>query len=224
MKCSFHTHGCGLSLKIGDILLVDAGESIFFRCIWFVSVRRLDEHGNRGCKVGYVKVIADRIPLVGNRVGIVKSMHKRKGDIITSFRTQGTSKVTIPPRTVSENGQKNGITLELAYCAHDYAIITLLDGGIPAYRPNGPYNEGPDDPSEGLPPSDDSSDDEWNKKPPPKKRKGTDISAKEKKKKVAKNSGAKGSVTKGSKSNEKKGGAKKSGATKTSTKDSSGNK
>ena len=223
MKCSFHTRGCGLSLKIGDILLVDAGESIFFRCIWFVSVRRLDEHGNRGCKVGYVKVIADRIPLVGNRVGIVKSMHKRKGDIITSFRTQGTSEVTIPPRTVSENGQKNGITLELAYCAHDYAIITLLDGGIPAYRPNGPYNEGPDDPSEGLPPSD-SSDDEWNKKPPPKKRKGTDISAKEKKKKVAKNSGAKGSVTKGSKSNEKKGGAKKSGARKTSNKDSSGNK
>ena len=55
MKCSFHTRGCGLSLKIGDILLVDAGESIFFRCIWFVSVRRLDEHGNRGCKVGYVK-------------------------------------------------------------------------------------------------------------------------------------------------------------------------
>jgi hypothetical protein len=151
-------------LKIGDIVFVDAGECIFFRCIWFVSVRRLDEHGNRGCKVGYVKVIADSMPLVGNRVGIVKSMHKRKVDVITSFRTQGTSKLTISPRTVSETGQKNGITLELAYCAHDYAIITLLDGGIPAYRPNGPYNEGPDDPSEGLPPSDDSSDDDWNKK------------------------------------------------------------
>ena len=131
----------------------------------------MDEHGNRGCKVGYVKVIADSIPLVGNRVGIVKSMHKRKGDVITSFRTQGTSKVTIPPRTVSETGQKNGITLELAYCAHDYAIITLLDGGISAYLPN---IVGPDDPLEGLLPSDDSSDDEWNKKPP-KKRKATDI-------------------------------------------------
>jgi hypothetical protein len=171
MKCSFHTQGCGLSLKIGDILFVDAGECIFFRCIWFVSVRRLDEHGNRGCKVGYVKVIADSVPLVGNRVGIVKSMHKRKGDVITSFRTQGTSKVTIPPRTVSETGQKNDITLELAYCAHDYAIITLLDGGISAYLPN---IVGPDDPLEGLLPSDDSSDDEWNKKPP-KKRKATDI-------------------------------------------------
>jgi hypothetical protein len=90
----------------------------------------LDEHGNRGCKVGYFKVIADSVPLVGNRVGIVKSMHKRKGDVITSFRTQGTSKVTIPPRTVSETGQKNGITLELAYCTHDYAIITLLDGAF----------------------------------------------------------------------------------------------
>jgi hypothetical protein len=79
-----------------------------------------------------------------------------QGDVITAFRTQGTSKVTIPPRTISETGQKNGITLELAYCDHDYAIITLLDSGIPAYRVNGPYNEGPDDPSEGLPPSDDS--------------------------------------------------------------------
>jgi hypothetical protein len=102
--------------------------------------------------------------LVGNRDGIVKSMHKCKVDVITSFKTQGTSKVTIPPRTVSETGQKNGITLELASCAHDYAIVTLLDGVIPAYRPKGPYNEGPDDPSEGLPPSNDSSDDEWNKK------------------------------------------------------------
>jgi hypothetical protein len=92
------------------MLLVDAGECIFFRCIWFVSVRRLDEHGNRGCKVGYVKVIADSIHLVENRVGVVKSMHKCRGDIITSFRTQGTSEVTIPPRTVSETGQKNGIS------------------------------------------------------------------------------------------------------------------
>jgi hypothetical protein len=71
-------------------------------------------------------------------------MHKHKGDGITSFMTQGTFKVTIPPRTVSETGQKNDITLDLAYCAHDYAIITLWDGGIPAYRPN---VVGPDDPS-----------------------------------------------------------------------------
>lgn len=208
MSCSFHTNGCGLSLKIGDVLFVDAGECIFFRCIWFISVRRLDEHGNRGCKVGYVKVLVNSVALVGNRIGVVKSIHKREGDVITSFRTQGTSTVTLPSRTVSETGQKNGITLELAYCAEDYAIITLLDGGVPSFRPNGPYNEGPDDPSEGLPPSDDSSDDESNKKPPPKKKHKPDSKDK---KTVQKKSAQKGGSKKKEKatSNDKRGGTKK---------------
>ena len=197
MKCRDHTEGCGLTLKIGDLLYVDAGECIYFKGIWFVSVRRLDEHGNRGCKVGYVKVIADRIDLVRNRLGIVKSMHKHNCDVLTNYTSRAITRKQLPPRTTRDNGEKNGITQELAYCAGDYALITLLDGGVPAYRPN-PSRPGP-------PTSDpDSSDDDLDKKPPAKKRKAADDDSKNKLKNAAPKSAKKPSSKKAGATKSKK--------------------
>jgi hypothetical protein len=75
MVCERHPDGCGRFLNPGDIIFIDASQCRFYRCTWYVSCRKLNSDGCRTCKVGYVKVLADMMHLVGNRIGVITSIH-----------------------------------------------------------------------------------------------------------------------------------------------------
>jgi hypothetical protein len=74
---------------------------------WFFPCNILDSDGVITCKVGYVKVLADDSKLVANKIGIVSSIHRRMGEIITN-----TCKGNIIARTKikrkPQKGQKQG--------------------------------------------------------------------------------------------------------------------
>lgn len=80
MVCDKHPDGCGFHIKPGDVIFIDAGQCRYYRGVWYVSCRILDSDGNRTCKVGYTKVLADMMFLIGNRVGITSSVHVRDVD------------------------------------------------------------------------------------------------------------------------------------------------
>jgi len=169
MVCERHVNGCGRFLNPGDIVFIDAAQCRFYRCIWYVSCRKLNSDGCRTCKVGYVKVPADMMQLVGNRVGIISSVHvhdidrteiRTQTQVITKYdkkdkkKPKETKKTKITKSSEKSKSNKStdeitekskstktadkkpqaGKTLDLCSCVHDYAIITLLDGGLPSFR------------------------------------------------------------------------------------------
>jgi hypothetical protein len=107
----------------------------------------LNGKGECTCKVGYVKVLPDQVRLVGNRYGVIDSVHRRTGYEInvTTLDKSGhlTSSVTklAKPKTkaksddegTSARAKTTGKTLELCDCVHDYAMMTFLDGGVPSF-------------------------------------------------------------------------------------------
>lgn len=142
MICSEHPDGCGQSLMPGDTVMVNAGQCIYYLATQFVSVRIVNALGECTCKVGYVKVLPDMVKLVGNRFGVVKSVHRRTGDKIV-VQTLGKSIIQVmkskskEKKQSSDDGKKSGKpagkTLELCDCVNDYAMITFLDGGVPSF-------------------------------------------------------------------------------------------
>lgn len=141
MVCERHSNGCGFSLNPGDVIFIDAGQCRFYRGIWYVSCRKLDSDGNRTCKVGYVKVLADMMHLVGNRIGIVSSIHVRDIDhieirsrtkVVTKRDKKKKSEAT-QPDDAAKKKHTPGKTLDLCSCVHDYALIHMLDGGVPSF-------------------------------------------------------------------------------------------
>jgi hypothetical protein len=142
MVCDKHPDGCGFHIKPGDVIFIDAGQCRYYRGVWYVSCRILDSDGNRTCKVGYTKVLADMMFLIGNRVGITSSVHVRDVDC-TEIRsrnkviTKHVKKKKPDETTKSDNtAQKKytpGKTLDLCGCVYDYALINLIDGGLPSF-------------------------------------------------------------------------------------------
>jgi hypothetical protein len=141
MICSNHPDGCGKSLRPGDMVMVNAGQCIYYLATQFVSVRIVNAVGECTCKVGYVKVLPDMVRLVGNRIATVKSVHRRTGDKIV-VQTLGKSVIqVVKPKSKKkkslEDGKKSGKTagktLELCDCLNNYAMITFLDGAVPSF-------------------------------------------------------------------------------------------
>jgi hypothetical protein len=139
MICSNHPDGCGKFLRPGDMVMVNAGQCIYYLATQFVSVRIVNAVGQCTCKVGYVKVLPDMVKLVGNRLAVVKSVHRRTGDkIVVQTLGNSVTQVMKPKKKKSlEDGKKSGKTagktLELCDCVNDYAMITFLDGGVPSF-------------------------------------------------------------------------------------------
>jgi hypothetical protein len=153
MVCDKHPDGCGFHIKPGDVIFIDAGQCRYYRGVWYVSCRILDSDGNRTCKVGYTKVLADMMFLIGNRVGITSSVHVRDVDC-TEIRnrnkviTKHVKKKKPDETTKSDNNAQKkqtksditaqkkytpGKTLDLCGCVYDYALINLIDGGLPSF-------------------------------------------------------------------------------------------
>jgi hypothetical protein len=125
----------------GDMVMVNAGQCIFYLATQFGSVRIVNAVGECTCKVGYVKVLPDMVKLVGNCIAVVKSVHRRTGDEIV-VQTLGKSITQVmKPKSKKkkslEDGKKSGKTagktLELCDCVNDYAMMTFLDGGVPSF-------------------------------------------------------------------------------------------
>ena len=139
MICSNHPDGCGKSLRPGDMVMVNAGQCIYYLATQFVSVRIVNAVGQCTCKVGYVKVLPDMVKLVGNRLAVIKSVHRRTGDkIVVQTLGNSVTQVMKPKKKKSlEDGKKSGKTagktLEFCDCVNDYAMITFLDGGVPSF-------------------------------------------------------------------------------------------
>jgi hypothetical protein len=153
MVCERHPDGCGRFLNPGDIIFIDASQCRFYRCTWYVSCRKLNSDGCRTCKVGYVKVLADMMHLVGNRIGVITSIHvhdidhteiRSKTKVITKYDKEkpvtqqpetkkSKSSNAKPKSTTAQKKHTSGKTLDLCSCVHDYALITLLDGGVPSF-------------------------------------------------------------------------------------------
>jgi hypothetical protein len=205
MVCDKHPDGCGFHIKPGDVIFIDAGQCRYYRGVWYVSCRILDSDGNRTCKVGYTKVLADMMFLIGNRVGITSSVHVRDVDC-TEIRnrnkviTKHVKKKKPDETTKSDNNAQKkqtksditaqkkytpGKTLDLCGCVYDYALINLIDGGLPSFvgagsphvaLPDGGGGEGGGDSDDGD--SDDadtvSSVDSEVKKPAAKKNKSSE--------------------------------------------------
>lgn len=149
MTCTEHTAGCGFSLKVGDVIFINGARAWFHAATWFFSCFILDSDGVMTCKVGYVKVLADDSKLVANRIGVVSSIHRRKGEVITNTmkgNIVARTKIKRKPRKVKSKGKNNGKTMEMCDTVGDYALMTLLDGGFPAYAQPLPsiQDEGPD--------------------------------------------------------------------------------
>jgi hypothetical protein len=166
MVCERHSNGCGFSLKPGDVIFIDAGQCRFYRGIWYVSCRKLDSDGNRTCKVGYVKVPADMMHLVGNRIGIVSSIHVRDIDhieirsrtMVVTKRDKKKKSEATQPDDAAKKKHTPGKTLDLCSCVHDYALIHMLDGGVPSFLgASSPHSA---QPSGGGGDSDDDDDDD----------------------------------------------------------------
>jgi hypothetical protein len=159
MVCSEHPRGCGKSLVPGERVMVNAGQCLYYLCTQFVSVRRLNGKGECTCKVGYVKVLPDQVRLVGNRYGVIDSVHRRTGyeiNVTTLDKSEHlTSSVTklAKPKTkaksddegTSARAKTTGKTLELCDCVHDYAMMTFLDGGVPSFASRAFENADVDD-------------------------------------------------------------------------------
>ena len=103
-----HRVGCGNYLKVGDSVKVDAMDCILLNAmIWAVGVRKYDNKGGFGCKVGYMKCLVDQLNLFGNRIGRVVS----KNADIPMYSTQ-----------------KNDEAVWMGKSCHGMAEVWFLDG------------------------------------------------------------------------------------------------
>ena len=69
--CAKHPGGCGLYLREGMVVKVDASQCILVNhCIWCVPVKVWSGLGF-GCTVGFAKIFFDNLDMIGNRLAIV---------------------------------------------------------------------------------------------------------------------------------------------------------
>lgn len=85
-RCSQHPDGCGKSLRVNDLVMVD-GTEMEFVCgdVVHFAVRRLNHCGVRGCKVGIMRALPGQCHLFGNRVGVVSEIQRRTGEVIQTW-------------------------------------------------------------------------------------------------------------------------------------------
>ena len=82
-KCDDHPKGCGKVIEDGTWCKVDAAECQLLKGrIWQVSVRRFDNNGNLGCKIGITRVLWYDLQLVGNRIGVIRDREKCPDHIV----------------------------------------------------------------------------------------------------------------------------------------------
>ena len=76
-KCDDHPKGCRKVIENGTWCKFDAAECQLLKGrIWQVSVRRFDDKGNLGCKIGITRVLWYDLQLVGNRIGVLGDREK----------------------------------------------------------------------------------------------------------------------------------------------------
>lgn len=171
LKCDVHPDGCGGSVQCGRKVYADAQHCMYYRGLWFIGVRYIDSEGRRTCKIGYIKVPATQLNLVGNRIGVITSFMVRDGNIRTTYTAKGQTELPIKrktPRKSEDEGtttkptKRNSRTMEICACMGDVAFITFLDGGVPQRKPvkravandlDEPWDDGNDD-------DDDNNDDD----------------------------------------------------------------
>jgi hypothetical protein len=94
-KCQKHPNGCGLSLKVSDIVMVDGSEMEMINGeVVHFAVRVLNHLGVRQCKVGLMRALPGQTHLFGNRDGVVSEIQRRVGDTIQSWSEPGQSSPT----------------------------------------------------------------------------------------------------------------------------------
>jgi len=78
MVCPKHPYGCGLSLKVGDVVRVHATERCKFikGIAWYMPVARIDSSGNLSCNVGIAKTFPTQGHILANRTAIVSNLVK----------------------------------------------------------------------------------------------------------------------------------------------------
>ena len=105
-----HDVGCGNYLEVGDIVKVDAMDCILLNAmIWAVGVRKYDNKGGFGCKVGYMKCLVDQLNLFGNRIGRVVS----KNADIPMYSTQKNDEAVWMGKSCHGIWQRCGFLMEL---------------------------------------------------------------------------------------------------------------
>ena len=133
MFCPNHKNGCGQSLKIGDVLLVDGSEmELVHGSTIYIAVYKLDDVGHRTCKVGILKAIPGQIHLFCNRVGRVSRLWRRRGEIIYEKAPGLRDGISYP---VPRKETRSGKTLEICQVVGDYARLTFIDGGRCTAKP-----------------------------------------------------------------------------------------
>jgi hypothetical protein len=76
MRCDKHPYGCGLSLKVGDVVRVYAVEKCRFvkGVAWYIPVHLIQPSGNIGCCVGIAKTFPTQAHILANRTAIVSEL------------------------------------------------------------------------------------------------------------------------------------------------------
>jgi hypothetical protein len=76
MRCEKHPYGCGLSLKVGDVVRVYAVEKCHFikGIAWYIPVHLIQPSGNIGCCVGIAKTFPTQAHILANRTAIVSEL------------------------------------------------------------------------------------------------------------------------------------------------------
>jgi hypothetical protein len=77
MHCDKHPYGCGLSLKVGDVVQVYAVEKCHFikGIAWYIPVHLIEPLGNIGCCIRIAKTFPRQAPdILANRTAIVSEL------------------------------------------------------------------------------------------------------------------------------------------------------
>lgn len=75
MKCAAHPTGCGKQLEVGDTVIVDATECQLVQGkVYYIAARKINDDGQRSCKIGYVKCLFNQVHLFAHRVGVITSI------------------------------------------------------------------------------------------------------------------------------------------------------
>ena len=155
-RCEEHPNGCGLSLNVSDIVMVDGSEMEMINGeVVNFAVRKLNHLGVRQCKVGLMRALPGQTHLFGNRVGVVSEIKRRVGDTIQSWSEPGQSSPTetkVPRKETSiikseskpaakpratKKSKRNDVhisdpndkTREIVKDCRGIAIMTFIDGG-----------------------------------------------------------------------------------------------
>lgn len=158
-RCPLHPDGCGASLSLGDVVVVNTTLCIFHSASWMIPVTKLDSVGAMTCTVGYIKVLCDQISLVGNRVGVVARMQfMKEPKLMLDVTSSGKKEVQVGMKKSTSKDKKGKFvtckdfvkrveqaaskdedisklvrspTMNLVDTLMDIAWVMFIDGGTP---------------------------------------------------------------------------------------------